>query len=286
MGRPGRGHARRCGLSAQRGTYRFEGRTALVTGAGSGMGRALSEGLAARGANLVLADVNEAALADVAVDAPARVTRHRLDVSDAEAVRALPAEVAAAHGGLDLLFNNAGVAVEGTFEQVAEADFDWLISVNFQGVVRMTRAFLPVLRGSDDARIVNTSSIWGILAPPGVAAYAASKFAVRGFSASLAHELHGSTVAVSVVHPGGVATRIAEDARIAASLTEAERAARIAAARKALTMPPERAAEAILRGVERRRTRIVVGRDAAMGVVLERVMPVTYWGLMRRLGYG
>ena len=269
-----------------RGPYPLAGRTALITGAASGMGRALAEALARGGAHLALADVREEPLAEVVPRAGVRVTRHRLDVSDPAAVRALPAEVEAAHGGLDLLFNNAGVALEGTFEEVSEEDFDWLIGVNFQGVVRMSRAFLPLLRRSGDARIVNTSSIWGILAPPGITAYVASKFAVRGFSASLAHELAGSSVAVSIVHPGGVATRIAEDARMSAALTEADRLKHIEDARRTLVMPPHRAAALILRGVERRRARIVVGRDAAIGVALERIMPVSYWGLMRRLGYG
>lgn len=271
---------------SKRGPYRFEGRTALITGAASGMGRALAEALAARGTNLVLTDVNEAALTGVVPDAAVRVTRHGHDVSQADAVRALPERVDADHGGLDLLFNNAGVALEGRFETIPEADFDWLIAINFQGVVRMCRAFLPLLHRSDDARIVNTSSLWGVLAPPEISAYVASKFAVRGFSLSLAHELAGSTIGVSVVHPGGVATRIGADARIAAELTEEEQAARNEDLRKVLVMPPERAASLILRGVERRRTRIVVGRDAAMGIALERLVPVAYWRVMQRLGHG
>ncbi|MDB4879824.1 MAG: Short-chain dehydrogenase/reductase [Gemmatimonadetes bacterium] len=119
----------------------------------------------------------------------------------------------AAHPGVDLLVDNAGVAVGGSFEQVCADDFEWLMQVAFFGVVRMTRAFLPLLRGSEDARIANLSSILGIIAPPGQAAYVASKFAVRGFSESLRHELRGSAVGITVAHPGGVATSIAVNAR-------------------------------------------------------------------------
>ena len=147
------------------------------------------------------------------VPAAIQVTRHALDVADSAAITALPQAIFAAHGGLDLLVNNAGVALGGTFEDVAADDFDWLFSINFQGVVRMTRAFLPLLKASDDARLVNVSSVFGLIAPPGQAAYCASKFAVRGFSECLRHELAGTSVGVSVVHPGGVATSIARNAR-------------------------------------------------------------------------
>src|SRR5918993_1406636 len=130
-----------------------------------------------------------------------RVERRRMDVADRAAVAALPAAVLAAHGRVDLLVNNAGVALGGTFEQVSEADFDWLMAINFDAVVRLTRAFLPLLRASDDARIVNVSSIYGIVAPPGQTAYSASKFALRGFSTALRYELAGTPVGVTIVHP-------------------------------------------------------------------------------------
>ena len=118
-----------------------------------------------------------------------RVSRHHLDVSDAGAVTAFPPRVTAEHPGVDILVNNAGVALGGTFEQTAEGDFEWLFAINFWGVVRMTRAFLPLLHKSEEARIVNLSSLFGLIAPPGQTAYSASKFAVRGFSESLRHEL-------------------------------------------------------------------------------------------------
>ena len=153
---------------------KVEGRTAVITGAASGIGRGTAQALAKRGCNLALADLNEDGLAETAALADregVKISRHRLDVASREAVAAFPEAVLAAHGRADLLFNNAGVAIGGTFEQVAEEDFDWLMEINFFGVVRMTRAFLPLLRSSGQARIVNVSSIFGIIAPPGQTAY-------------------------------------------------------------------------------------------------------------------
>jgi NAD(P)-dependent dehydrogenase (short-subunit alcohol dehydrogenase family) len=208
------------------------------------------------------------------------VSRHRLDVADRAALADLPSQVAAEHGGVNLLVNNAGVAVGGTFEQVSEEDFEWLFEINFWGVVRMTRAFLPLLRASGDARVVNLSSVYGIVAPPEQAAYAASKFAVRGFSEALRHELEGSGVGVTVVHPGGVATSIAERARVPAGVSEEEVARRHERFRKLLRLPPEVAGETIVRGVERRQDRVLVGSDAKLISVIARVLPVSYWKVL------
>jgi NADP-dependent 3-hydroxy acid dehydrogenase YdfG len=260
----------------------LHGRVAVITGAGSGIGRATAFAMARRGARLALADIDGAAVAGVARAIGPAATYHVLDVADRAAVAAFPTAVLAAHGRVDLLMNNAGVAVGGTFDQVAEADFDWLMDINFGGVVRMTRAFLPLLRASDDARIVNVSSIYGIVAPPGQAAYAASKFAVRGFSAALRHELEGSTVHVSVVHPGGVATRIARNARVPAGAPPDEVERRRRTMEKLLRMAPEQAADIIVRGIERRRARILVGSDAKAAALLERLAPVGYWNLLKK----
>jgi short-subunit dehydrogenase len=260
-------------------------RVAVITGAGSGIGRATALAMARRGCHLALADVNEAGAIETARTAQAlgvRVSAHRLDVADREAVRAFPDEVKSAHQRVDLLMNNAGVALGGTFEQVSEDDFDWLMEINFHGVVRMTRAFLPLLHLSDEARVVNVSSIYGIITPPGQAAYSASKFAVRGFSNVLRHELEGSTVGVSVVHPGGVATSISKSARIAAGLPGDEVERRRKAMEKLLRMPPEQAGEIIVRGIEKRQARILVGSDAKAAALLERLAPVGYWNLLKK----
>ena len=264
---------------------RIAGRTAVVTGAASGIGRGIALALAKRGCNLALADLDETGLAETAaMAAGVRVTTHRLDVADREAVAAFPAVVTAQQGGAQLLFNNAGVACGGTFEQVAEADFEWLMNINFYGVVRMTRAFLPLLRAADEARIVNISSIFGIIAPPGQTAYSASKFAVRAFSESLRRELEaeGSNVGVTVVHPGGVATSIAKSARPPAGVNSADLEAQKERFDKFLRMPPEQAGETIVAGAEAGRARVIVGNDARFMALLERLAPVSYWKILER----
>lgn len=263
----------------------LDNRVAVLTGAGSGIGRAIAQSLAGRGCHLALADVNPQGLAETAqmVQRPQlRVSQHVLDVASREQVAALPVQVVQAHGRVDLLVNNAGVALGGTFEQVSEADFDWLMDINFNGLVRMTRAFMPLLRESDAARIVNISSVYGLISPPGQTAYSASKFAVRGFSNALRHELAGSTIGVTVVHPGGVATSIARSARAPAGAPPAEIERRLALADKMLRLPAARAGEIIVSGVERERDRILVGVDARIIAVLERLMPVRYWRLLGR----
>ena len=261
------------------------GRTAVVTGAASGIGRAVAVALARRGCHLALVDLDRNGLDETAAlvrPHGVRASLHVLDVTDRATVAALPEAVQAEHPSVDVLVNNAGVAVGGLFEQVSEADFEWLFEVNFWGVVRMTRAFLPLLKASDDARLVNVSSIFGIIAPPEQVPYVASKFAVRGFSMALAHELEGTSVGVSVVHPGGVATNIADRARVPDGVSADEVEQRRRAMKRLLTMPPEVAGETIVQGIERRRARILVGRDAKAAAALERLAPVRYWRLLRR----
>jgi NAD(P)-dependent dehydrogenase (short-subunit alcohol dehydrogenase family) len=269
-----------------RGRLKLQDRTAVVTGAASGIGRAVAISLARRGCHLALADINEAQLAQTAQMAASpdvRISCHRLDVSNREEVASFPAVVLAAHRRADILVNNAGVAVGGTFEQVSETDFDWLMGINFWGVVRMTRAFLPLLRASDDARIVNLSSLFGLVSPPGQTAYSASKFAVRGFSQSLRHELQSSSIGVTVVHPGGVATAIAASARVPKGMSADDLEKHRAAAEKLLRMPPEEAGEIIVQAVERRKARVLVGADAKLMSVIERFAPVSYWKFLARL---
>jgi NAD(P)-dependent dehydrogenase (short-subunit alcohol dehydrogenase family) len=276
----------------------LENRTAVITGSASGIGRAIAVSLARRGCSLALADVNDAGLSETARMAESarsdptnhtaprsalRISQHHLDVADRRAVAAFPQAVLAAHPGVDVLVNNAGVAIGGTFEAVSEEDFEWLFDINFWGVVRMTRAFLPLLRKSDDARVVNLSSIYGIISPPAETAYSASKFAVRGFSNSLRHELAGSKVGVTVIHPGGVATSIADNARVPKDMPAEEVARRRALAKKALTMPPATAGEIIVKGIARRAPRVLVGNDAKFLAFLERAAPVSYWKIFSRV---
>ena len=259
------------------------GRTAVVTGAASGIGRATAVSLSRRGCNLALADVDEVGMGETAkLVNGVRVSRHRLNVADRVAVAQFPDAVEAEHGGVDVLVNNAGVAVGGTFEQVSDEDFEWLFEINFWGVVRMTRAFLPLLRASEDARVVNISSVYGLVAPPEQTAYSASKFAVRGFSEALRHELDGSGIGVSVVHPGGIATSIVKNARMPAGVNEDEIARGHKRYQKLLRLPPEIAGETIVRGIERRQSRILIGSDAKVISLIARLWPVKYWKVLAR----
>ena len=266
----------------------LRGRLAVITGAGSGIGRALSVELARRGTALALADLDAAGLGETAglVEAQGvRATVHRLDVADREAVADLPEAVRAAHGGAApaVVANVAGVALGGTFETTTEADFDWLMSVNFEGVVRMTRAFLPALREAQPSQLVNVSSLYGLIAPAGQTAYSASKFAVRGFSNALRRELKGTGVGVTVVHPGGVATNIAKRARMSQSLSPEEIAQGQVTAARFLRMPPEQAGLIIADGLERRSARVIVGNDARLLSWVERLAPVDHLGLLDRM---
>ncbi len=265
--------------------FPLRGGVAVVTGAASGIGAALAADLAARGCNLALADVNVAGLNEVAARVRAtgvKVSEHTLDVADKEAVAALPDAVLREHGSVTVLVNNAGVALGGTFEQVPPEDFEWMFGINFWGVVHMTRAFLPVLRHAETAQIVNLSSVFGIVAPPGQVAYSASKFAVRGFSEALRHELKGSSIGVTVVYPGGVRTSIDTTARrTGLSNAEADQQRRVSA--MFLRLAPKAAAERIVRGILRREKRVLVGRDARQVASLQRLFPVEYWPVLSRL---
>ncbi len=197
----------------------IRGSAAAVTGAASGIGRALALELAARGCDLALADRDDAGLqataAEIGRAGSPKVTAHRVDVGEPQQIADFAEAAIAAHPGLNIVVNNAGVALLGQFNEIDQAQMDWLMDINFWGVVHSTRAFLPHLARQREAHIVNLSSIFGIIAPPGQTAYAAAKFAVRGFSESLRHELQmaASPVRLSVVHPGGVATNIVRNSR-------------------------------------------------------------------------
>ena len=274
--------------------WALRGGVAVLTGAASGIGAALAPLLAERGMHLALVDRDGPGLDTVAATARTHgvsVSVHALDLARGDAAATLLDAVLGAHGRASVLVNNAGVALGGAFEQVPAEDFDWLMSINFGAVVSLTRAFLPVLAREPAAQLVNVSSIYGIIAPPGQTAYCASKFAVRGFTESLRHELEaaGSPVGVTLIHPGGVRTRIADNARVAPGLDPADVAQRKELVLRLLTMPPDQAARRILRGIERREPRVLVGRDAERAAFIQRLFPVTYWrhvarSLARRTG--
>ncbi len=267
----------------------FKGKVAAITGAGSGMGRALAQSLASYGCDVAISDVNEASLDETAsqIRAPVKVTTHPLNVADREAVEQFAADVAEQHGRVNMIFNNAGVSVTDTVEHMSYEDFEWLININFWGVVHGTKAFLPWLQQVDEAHIVNTSSIFGTIAVPSQSAYNASKFAVKGFTFSLAAELADSHIGVSCVQPGGVKTNIVKDSRyVPSDNTAPTREEFVARFEEIAQLTPTQAAEQILRGVRKNKTRILVGRDAMMASIVERLAPVGYLKLFNRVWLG
>jgi NAD(P)-dependent dehydrogenase (short-subunit alcohol dehydrogenase family) len=258
---------------------------AVVTGAGSGIGRGLARQLAAAGSALALADIDGAGLEQTAASLSERgvqLSTHIVDVSDESTVQAFVQDVLARHGRVTLLINNAGVALHGTFQEISLDDLRWLMGINFWGVVHGTRYFLPVLKKEPRAHIVNISSIFGIVAPAGQTAYSASKFAVRGFTEALRHELDGTSVFVSCVHPGGIRTPIARRARLGANASPASRDKAVARFDHVTPTMPDAAAARILQGVERREPRILIGRDARGLDFLQRLRPGTYWKKLAR----
>ncbi|RZT98004.1 SDR family NAD(P)-dependent oxidoreductase [Rivibacter subsaxonicus] len=276
----------------------FRGEVAAITGAASGMGRALALELARRGCELALSDVDAAGLEEttrlVAAEAPQlRCTSTQVDVADRAVVEAWAAQVMVDHGRVNLLFNNAGVALGAPLANVRPEDFHWVFGINFWGVVHGTQAFLPHLQASAResgvrGHVINTSSLFGLLAMPANGAYNATKFAVRGYTEALRMELDltGTPVSATCVHPGGVRTAIARSARMDAS-TEAlvgmpVEQARAHFDRLLATTSAERAAREILRGVQRNARRVLVGPDAKLLDLLVRLLgsayqPVLVW---------
>jgi len=267
----------------------IQGSAAAVTGAASGIGRALALELAARGCDLALADRDEAGLHSVAAEIgkahPRKVSVHRVDVGEPGQIADFAAAAVAAHPKLNIVINNAGVALLGQFNEIEQAQMEWLFNINFWGTVHGTRAFLPHLSQQREAHIVNLSSIFGIIAPPGQTAYCAAKFAVRGFSESLRHELAmaNSPVRVSVVHPGGVLTNIVRNSRTGAGVSDNAR--RVQSIERfdaiAKTTPPA-AAQRIILGIEKNQPRILIGGDARFMDLLQRFRPATYWAVLAR----
>jgi short-subunit dehydrogenase len=261
----------------------MEESVAVVTGAANGIGRALAARLAVEGARLCLADINEAGLEEVSrglKEKGAEVSAHVVDVADSRQVEALASAVTERYGRADILINNAGVTLFGNVEEVSLADIEWLMSVNFWGVVHGVKHFLPLLKRRKKAYVVNMSSIFGVIAPPGQAAYSASKFAVRGFTEALRHELAGTCVQVSTVHPGGIKTGIATSGRLGADADSSRREQDCAKFERLAVTTPERAAERIISGMLRGETRILVGRDASQLDLIQRLLPVRYWRLI------
>lgn len=269
--------------------YRPRGSTAVITGAAGGIGAELALGLAQRGSDLALVDRDAGGLDAVAarvrsIDPELTVTTHLVDLAERSDHSDLAAAVRAVHPRIGLLVNNAGVALGGRVEDISLDDLDWILTVNLRAPIALVKALLPDLRARGGAHIVNVSSLFGLIAPAGQAAYATSKFALRGFTLALQAELIPEGIGVTVVHPGGIATGIARNARLGAGLQGRPGAAQAALAEIGghLTMPAEAAAALIIRAVERREERLVITRQAIVADRLARLMPVRQRGIIAR----
>ena len=274
----------------------FKDKVAVITGAGSGMGRYLAVLLAKDGADVSVCDVNEETLnetVEMLRKYNVSVSSHLLDVSDKDAIEALPGKVIEQHGKVDMVFNNAGVTTGTHFKDMDENNWDWVMGINFDGVINSTRAFIPHMVDSPEAAIVNTSSIFGMVAVPGQTVYHATKFAVRGFTESLAMEMKETNpnLQIHCVHPGHIGTNIAADARFDEENfnqdeTQASNSIFTRNAPKSQKemgdmfreggMHPSKAAEIILNGVKKNKTRIFIGLDAKLLDLSQRIFPKHY----------
>ena len=265
----------------------FGGKVIAITGAGSGIGRALAVDLAGRGAHLALSDIDDAGLSETAAmcqGSGSKVTSTLVDVADRTAVFAWADEVVAEHGRVNMIINNAGVAVGATVERVSYDDMEWLMGINFWGVVHGTKAFLPHIKASGDGHVVNISSVFGLVSIPTQSAYNAAKFAVRGFSDALRIELEieRADVSVTTIHPGGIKTNIARNARVDPSVADVggDATTFVDEFDKLACTTPERAARQILTAVERNRRRALIGRDAIVFDLMSRLPAGLYQRLL------
>jgi NADP-dependent 3-hydroxy acid dehydrogenase YdfG len=264
----------------------LDNKVVVITGAGSGIGRALAVNVAQKGALLAVSDIDEAGLAetvDLVKNAGAREVRaDRLDVADREAMAAYAATVADHFGRVNVVVNNAGVALTGHFEEMEYADLDWIVGINFWGVVHGTKEFLPHLIASGDGHVVNLSSLFGLISVPSQSAYNATKYAVRGFSEALREEMlvSGHRVGVTVVHPGGIKTAIARNARVTASEDKAATASLFD--ERLATMSPEKAARIIVDGMLAGKARVLVGLDAHLLHHLGKLLGSRYQDVVAR----
>ncbi len=266
-------------------TPKFTGQTCVITGAGSGIGRALSLALAAQGARLAISDINLSAVEETAELATAAgaedVYTHQLDVADKDAVFAGAEQVSDRYGAVNLVVNNAGVAISKNVLDMPLEDFEWLMGINFWGVIYGSYAYLPKLIESGDGHLVNVSSLFGLLGVPTQSAYNAAKFGVRGFTEALRQEMliARAPVQVHCVHPGGVKTNIARSARAQGGITPDEMARRFD---RIAHLTPEQAAAIILRGVRRGSPRILVGNDARALDLMQRLLGSGYQQIISR----
>lgn len=264
----------------------FRNKVAAITGAGSGMGRSLAVLLASRGCHVALSDINEKGLAETAgliKGTGVKVTTQKLDVSDKAAVFAWADQVARDHGKVNLIFNNAGVALGSAVDGGSYEDLEWIMNINFWGVVHGTKAFLPYLKDSGEGHVINTSSVFGLMGVPSQSAYNASKFAVRGFTEALRQELEmaGVNVSATSVHPGGIKTNIAKAARMDNSVTSLGLSTNSTEKfEKLFSTTADEAAAVIIKGVEGNKRRVLIGKDAVAIDLMVRLFPSAYQKLV------
>jgi short-subunit dehydrogenase len=254
----------------------FGGKQAVITGAGSGIGRALAQQLNAQGCSLWLSDINADGLEQTRASLSKQslpVDLQVVDVADRSAMHAWAVHVSESTAHVDLVINNAGVTVVATVEDNRYEDIDWLMNINFWGVVHGTKAFLPLLRASSQGHLVNISSVFGMIGVPTQSAYNAAKFAVRGYTESLRHEMTDTNVHVMCVHPGGIKTNIVASAR---GVDEAERQQRSADFTAFAKTTADSAARQLLQACEKRKKRLMIGNDARYIALLTRLFPVSY----------
>ncbi|MEO6587820.1 MAG: SDR family NAD(P)-dependent oxidoreductase [Pyrinomonadaceae bacterium] len=260
---------------------------AVITGAASGIGRALAVCLAEEKiAGIAISDVNESGLNETFETVEklnVSVSKHIVDVSKLEEVERLKDEVLTKHSRVTHLINNAGVGLFGSFEQISLNDFEWLMNINFWGVVYGCKTFLPVLKQQEKAHIINLSSVFGFIAPPEQTAYCASKFAVRGFTESLKHELAGTNVIVSSVHPGGIKTNIARNSKLGKDTPEKYKTQGTKFFDKVAQTTSEQAAETIVRGIKKENPRILIGKDAHAISYIHRLFPKNYLRVLEKI---
>ena len=256
----------------------FQGRVVVITGAASGIGRALACAFSKEGSRLALADVDAAGLAGTArLAGTTDCLAEAVDVSDRSAVERFAEQVRSRFGVAHVVINNAGVAVSQTLAETRYEDFQWIMGINFWGVVHGTQAFLPLLRAADEAVIVNVSSVFGLIAFPTQGAYNASKFAVRGFTEALRYECEGTHIRAVCVHPGGIRTNILKNARFYSdAFGQSDHARSMAEFDRIARTTPERAAQTIIKGIRRNKLRILIGPDAYLIDWVQRLLPARY----------
>ncbi|MDC0246986.1 SDR family oxidoreductase [OCS116 cluster bacterium] len=282
----------------------FKNKVALITGAASGMGRYLAINLAKEGADVVICDVDEPGLKETEKLIKAYNVGSSsllLDVRDKKEVEDLPTKIIENHGKIDLVFNNAGVVIPTGFLNMNEEDWNWCNDINYNSVINFSRSFLPHLMKEEETALINTSSIFGIITTPNNTVYHASKFAVRGFTESLAKEMEGSNTQIHCVYPGHIGTNIAVNAKFGDQVVKGENKEGILGLNgepvkdikgnevsekeagirfRDAGMDPDKAAKIILKGIKKNKKRIFVGIDAKLMEISQRLLPDSYWRMM------